>query len=314
MNSIHSLRILLIGFLSVLAPSVIAATDAEISAMIDNRQFESALTAVDSALDDPERDSNQLMLVKGFLLIQLGQLQDAEVIYDDLSSALPNNVEVSNNLGVVYQLQNRYPEALQQFQKTIDAFPEFPRAYENLGDTYLRMALSAWNTGIEAAPDDGMLQTKANLGRQFNAIARNQIAQQTQSEGSGSDEVQQTTNSSDSPSSASTMEQQLVIFLRSWIDGWTSKNPNLYFAHYSDEFKPQNQPNLEAWIARKTRIINKAEYIDIELTDVEFQTTSRDSVTVAFTQEYESDTYSGTDKKQLDLKIYDGRWLIMAER
>ena len=290
--------------------------------MMNEGKFQAALDAVDQNIAERGK-SDQLMLVKGFLHIRLGQLVAAEQLYLELVQQMPDNPEVLNNLGVVYQLQKRLEEAVDQFKRVVEKFPEFARSYENLGDTYLQMAKRAYDQGVEQVPEDNVLKAKSTLSGDFHGIAKQNAnpadnaqadVAQAENEPQAAEEVE--TQETEQPEAVEEIpiEQQLISFLESWIQGWSSLDAEAYFSHYSRDFVPADQSSLEDWVARKRRIISNAEFINVFLEDVEFETTAQDQVTISFRQSYESNTYQGTSNKELDLRNYEGDWFIIAER
>ena len=292
--------------------TAVAATAEEINRLIQEEKFQSALDAVDETIEKVGRQ-NRLMQVKGFLHLRLSQLEEAEEIFSKLIERTPDDPEVINNLGVVYQLQKKYPEAAEKFKRTIEDFPDFAPAYENLGDTYTHMARQTYILGSEKVSDSRILIAKSEISNEFHTMAKDRaklLPPDTSAEESTI--VSEEEVAAAATNQAEDMEQGLISFLESWIQGWSSLNTDAYFSHYSRDFAPTNK-SLSDWIEHKINVIGRAKFINISLEDVAVEQTSNESVKVSFQQFYESDTYTGSSYKELELILFEGEWYILTE-
>ncbi|MEJ2178321.1 MAG: tetratricopeptide repeat protein, partial [Gammaproteobacteria bacterium] len=253
-----------LGLLSAMAG---ASTPQVVNQLLSSGDYETALSEVETGLNN-NPNNLRLMLQKGFILIRLRRLDVAEEYYLDLIERLPENPEPLNNLGVIYQLQKKYDKAIALFDDTITRFPEFGRAYENLGDTYIQVATETYTKGREKTPDDEMLIAKAELGQSFYRLAN-----ETRESASSADESTESkprneegrTNSQNEQKPVNDLDTEILEFLRSWTTDWSTKNIAAYFAHYAEDFSPADSTDLAAWKKRKTAIIDAAEYIRIRI-------------------------------------------------
>ncbi|NKB62931.1 MAG: hypothetical protein GKR95_12695 [Gammaproteobacteria bacterium] len=235
------------------------------------------------------QNNEKLLLQKGFILINLQRLDEAEAFYIDLVKRMPDQPEPMNNLGATYQLQNKLTAAVRQFNETIQKFPDFVAAYENLGDTYVRIAANQYAAGSTLDSNHKTLLAKARLSHQFQLVA-----QQHSASSPGA--------LSTSPSKAAEkIKEDIVNFLESWVNDWSSRETDRYFAHYSSECIPLANKTLKAWKKRKTAILNAAKYIKIRIQEISISQTSDGVVEIMFSQSYESDRYSSTSPKKLVL-------------
>lgn len=281
----------------------LGATPDVINELLSSGDYEAAVTEADAAISaDP--DNPQLRLQKGFALIRLRRLEEAEAYYRELIDILPDEPEPMNNLGVVYQLQRRYPEAIRQLNSTIERFPGFIRAYENLGDTYVRIAAIQYEAGLRRLPTDASLAAKSDLSQNFYRLARDQRRNGAADPADGG----RADAGTDDPEAA------IGAFLRSWVAAWSSRDVDAYLDHYSDNFQPGDELSLADWKARKARIISAAEFIRLRVDDIEVTERSEDAISLAFTQDYESNTYQSNGRKTLRLGLEDGAWRIIEER
>ena len=295
--------------------SASASTPQTVNHLLSTGEYEDALVEAESGLQK-NPNNLRLMLQKGFILIRLRRLNDAENYYLGLIERLPENPEPLNNLGVIYQLQKKYDKAIALFEQTITRFPEFSRAYENLGDTYIQVATETYLKGRDKAPEDRVLDAKAELGQQFYRIASDNVKSIEQEADSPPKAV------SLKPDSKSKQEEhslqtdihaEVLEFLKSWTTNWSSKNLDAYFDLYADEFVPEGYADRRAWERRKASIIRSAEFIRIRIEAIKITEIQENQVTVSFTQHYESDSHKDQVTKTLALRRYNANWRIIRE-
>ena len=295
---------------------LLAESPQAVNKLLVAEKYSDALEAVNNGLTkDPQ---NRVMLLqKGYLLIKLRQLSEAESHYLELIEQLPEEPEPMNNLGVVYQLRREYGKAISQLNATVQKFPSFTQAYENLGDTYIQIATAQYIAGRNRAPTNKNLIAKADLGQRFYLAARENLdSAQDRFDNKSNKENEATKPSAEAKAGKrkKSTEAQLADFLRSWVAAWSSRNTDAYFAHYADDFRPGENRTRNAWQQRKRNIISAAEFINIRVESIKIEDQKEDEVTLSFKQNYESNTYQSESLKQLELRRYDDDWLIVAER
>jgi tetratricopeptide (TPR) repeat protein len=308
-------RIFFSTWLGLLSAMASASTPQVVNQLLSNGDYETALSEVETGLNN-NPNNLRLMLQKGFILIRLRRLDEAEEYYLELIKRLPENPEPLNNLGVIYQLQKKYDKAITIFNDTITRFPEFSRAYENLGDTYIQVATQTYSKGREMTPDDEMLIAKAELGQSFYRLAneaRDSASSVTVSFESKQKNEEDSPNSQSEQKSVDDLDTEILEFLKSWTTDWSTKNIEAYFEHYAEEFSPEDSLDLAAWKKRRTAIIDAAEYIRIRIEAIKILQINDNQIAVSFTQHYESNSLQDKVKKTLTLKRYNERWRIINE-
>ena len=121
-------------------------------------------TAFDIAKTSPTRIG--LVLVCFFALAglafkahqQIRFWQNSEVLFERMIAIHPNNCVAHNGLGAYYVSQNRYNDAIKQFEIAIAILPQFPDAQNNLGAELARQhkdddAIAHFRAALDANPN-----------------------------------------------------------------------------------------------------------------------------------------------------------------
>ena len=93
-----------------------------------------------------------------------------------------------------------------------------------------------------------------------------------------------------------------------------SRDPQRYFSHYAQDFKPEKYP-LKVWMQRKSDVMSQAEYIKLYLNNIDIQFDPNDSnfATVTFNQRYVSNSYGEDARKKMVMRKNEHGWLIIEE-
>lgn len=301
-----------------------------VQSLIDAGEYRNAIARVEAALGKHKRDQ-RLLLQRGLALVQLDRLEEAESHYKRLRRWFRDNPEPGNNLAMVYRYMGRYDKAVEQFEDTIRKFPDYAKARENLGDTYVEMAARVYESGIEAIPDDTILISKLEIANRFNRIAynntpeakRNALNRATEAQAMDGEPTTQPVADSggegaqpartNAAAGESTSAEAVLRTLDSWITTWSERDVINHLAHYAREFDPDADLPLAEWIGLRRQELETARYIVIDLTGIQVRQTTPDRVTVTFEQRYESDRRTELSLKTLTLGMAEGAWLILRE-
>ena len=305
MNSMkRTLQLGLALWFSVSCPSF-AQTSADVGTLIENQAFEQALSVVDQALLN-DSSNRKLLLQRGFILIRLGLLEQAEAHYLGLITLMPEVPEPMNNLGAIYQLQGKLGKAVRQLNETIKTFPDFLPAYENLGDTYIQIAAHQYGKGLAMNPEHISLQSKVSLSQRFQTLAQSSAKKITPEE-----EPQEPVKLLTTDPEA--LKQAVTAFMASWADAWSSQNVEEYLSHYAQDFIPHNDMTLDEWAQRKTAILQSAQFIKVTFAPTSIDRLDDNHVQIGFIQTYKSNHYESTANKVLVLRYESGQFIIAKE-
>lgn len=107
--------------------------------------------------------------------------------------------------------------------------------------------------------------------------------------------------------------QAATTAVNEWAAAWQARDVDKYLAAYAPSFKPEKGSHA-AWEKQRKERVGKAKSIELKLADVQVKSTGANKATATFTQSYKSDTYSDKSKKELNLELIKGKWLITRER
>lgn len=290
--------------------------------LINDGEYENAIARVEAAIRDHSK-SERLQLQRGLALVQLNRLDDAVSHYTKLMKRFKNNPEPVNNLAMVYRLQKKYAKAINLFELVIKKFPDYAQAHENLGDTYIELASREYAKAIAISPVGELLESKVDASTRFAEIAasntaaarRDALAKEARAE-KAIRELAAIQKAEDDAARLAIEDptERILGTLESWANAWSIRDSDLYIAHYSKDFVPQDGLSLGDWLAQRRSVISGSEYITLEIDDINLTRTAANQVIVTFNQSYESNLLKVATLKSLTLRRYDdNKWLIIRE-
>ncbi len=101
--------------------------------------------------------------------------------------------------------------------------------------------------------------------------------------------------------------------LNAWVQAWSSRDLDTYFAAYADEFAPEGGLTRAAWETQRRDRITRPQRISVKAQEPQFAALEGDRVRVSFRQEYESDAFSDSVTKVLELTRVGSGWKIVRE-
>ena len=133
---------------SAFAQNAQSADLAQVDRWLKDGESERALEGVDRYLADRPKDARGRFL-KGVILAERKQPQEAIKIYTDLTYDYPDLPEPYNNLAVLHAAQGDYDKARTALEMAIRVKPDYAVAHENLGDIYANMAAQAYKKAAQ---------------------------------------------------------------------------------------------------------------------------------------------------------------------
>ena len=111
----------------------------EAQRLLSRHQLQPALDRVDQIIAATPGDA-QARFLKGLILAEMNRPEDAIAEFRRLSEDYPELPEPYNNMAVIYARTHQYEKAKSALEMAIRAHPGYGTAYENLGDIYVSPA------------------------------------------------------------------------------------------------------------------------------------------------------------------------------
>ncbi|MBF0212045.1 MAG: tetratricopeptide repeat protein [Magnetococcales bacterium] len=133
----------------------------EIYAIADRKEFDTALKRLNQFLAEHPQDA-QGRFLKGLILTETKQRDQAITIFQQLSKDFPELPEPYNNLAVLYAEQGNFEKAQEALSLAVKAHPNYATAHENLGDIHAKMASQSYARALKLNQGNTALAGKLN--------------------------------------------------------------------------------------------------------------------------------------------------------
>jgi tetratricopeptide (TPR) repeat protein len=331
-----------LAVLLALAPGFgFAAAADEAQSLMAQGNYAEALKRLDQQLAKNPQDAES-RFTRGLVLVKLNRSEEAIKAFADLTRDYPQLPEPYNNLAVLYAQQGDYEKARDALEAALATHPSYATAHENLGDIYAALAGAAYNRALMLDQANQTVRRKLALINQLDttpggdttstvavppprtptSVAATPAAEPEPSAAAPSPPpVVAATPAAvpapaPAPSSAeldAATSQALNAVVTEWARAWSAQDLDAYFAVYADDFAPEGGLTRAAWETQRRDRIARPKRISVKATNPQISRISDDRVRVRFTQEYESDAFSDTVTKVLELKPAGGGWKIVRE-
>jgi len=169
--SIRSLfALLLAAICSTGAFAAAAGPLQEAQRLFSQRQLQPALDRTDQIIAAKPGDA-QARFLKGLILAEMNRPEDAIAEFRRLSEDYPELPEPYNNMAVIYARTHQYEKAKSALEMAIRAHPGYGTAYENLGDIYVRLASQAYEKALQLDASSVTAKGKLVLARELIAAS-----------------------------------------------------------------------------------------------------------------------------------------------
>lgn len=125
-----------------------------------------ALTAIDAGLKAVPNDL-QLRFERGVVLADSGRTDEAIETFEALTQEFPELPEPHNNLAALYAAHGDLDRARAALEEAVRALPSYSLANENLGDIHLRLAERAYQRAVSADAGNRAAREKLALAREL---------------------------------------------------------------------------------------------------------------------------------------------------
>lgn len=318
-------RIALAAVMLAGSHAVYAGPAEDAKSLMTQGQYGEALTKLDQHLSKNPQDASA-RFSRGLALVKLNRTNEATKAFADLTRDFPQLPEPYNNLAVIYAQQGDYEKARDALEAALATHPSYATAHENLGDIYAALAGAAYNRALLLDQANQAVRSKLNLISQLDhspistpgkgpvvAIAKPAPIEKPKAPAKAEAKVEAESLPAKEVSVDTEVSAAVSTALVAWTSAWSSKDLPGYFEAYDEDFVPEGGLTRAAWQQqRKDRILKPAR-IKVEARDTQFTRISEDQVRVNFTQQYESDTFTDSVGKIVEVKLNKGAWKIVRE-
>jgi tetratricopeptide (TPR) repeat protein len=313
--------------------------------LFKNGQNAQALNKIDTFLLNQPKDA-QARFLKGVILTEQGQTEEALHIFTALTEDYPELPEPYNNLAVLYASQGQYDKAKVALEKAIRTHPSYATAHENLGDIYAKMASQAYDRALQLDRSNTSSKTKLALVKDlFNPNIKASGNGKTQIASAASTPVTPaatpvTVAVASSAASSTALasahaasktepvagkpvvteaasanpDDEVLKAMHEWAKAWSSKNTNKYLAMYAKDFKTPNNESRSSWEQQRRERIAKPQPIVVSISNAAVKMLDDNHARVSFIQSYRSGALKATTRKTLEMSKNNGAWQITVER
>jgi tetratricopeptide (TPR) repeat protein len=334
-----ALALLLVGVPAFAAPTVAE----EAQALMNQGNNAEALRKLDAQLSRNPQDAES-RFTRGLVLVKLNRSEEAIKAFADLTRDYPQLPEPYNNLAVLYAQQGDYEKARDALEAALATHPSYATAHENLGDIYAALAGAAYNRALMLDQGNQSVRRKLALINQLDTTpggdqaavvavppprtptsmaATTPSAAEPEPSMPGAPPVTATAPPppvvTAAPPPAPTAELDAATVsavnaaVNAWAKAWSAQDLDAYFATYADDFTPEGGLTRAAWEGQRRERISRPKRIIVKAGNPDLSRVDDTRVRVRFTQEYESDAFSDTVTKILELKPAGAGWKIVRE-
>ena len=310
-------------------------------------QHAQALVKVDAILATQPKDA-QARFLKGVILSEQGQTDEAVRIFTALSKDYPELPEPYNNLAVLYAGQGQYEKAKVALEMAIRTHPSYSTAHENLGDIYAKMASQAYDRALQLDRNNASSKTKLALIKDLvspgikTPLAKTQVTSAATLSPTTPDpappvvavSVPKVTDYAPVASSApvatsakpappkpvaaetinTSSNDEVLKAVNDWAKAWSSRNVNKYLSMYAEDFKTPNNETRSSWEQQRRERIGKPQAIVVSVSNARVKLQGNTHATVSFIQSYSSGALKASTRKTLEMTRSNGLWQILSEQ
>ncbi len=299
-----------------LALPVVAGELDKVQRLVEDGEYQQAQAKIQVYLSKQPENKRALFL-HALTQQKLGQTDDAIRSYEALTLSQPKSPEAWNNLAVLYAAKGQHNKARDALLSAINSHPSYATAYENLGNIYAKMAVSAYNRALDTGKNDQAgpieLANIDNLPQEHLPVLPASTTLATVPV------VPATTVKTNTASPATTdINKDIEIrditdTVNGWVNAWSAQNVDGYLAYYAPEFKPAGGMPRRQWENQRRDRLKKPRFIKVTIRNTDVFLIDQQSARFSFEQAYKSDRYSDTSRKTLVLKKVNGQWQILRE-
>ena len=283
--------------------------------LVQQGQIKAAQAPLEAYLKSAPQELRGRFL-QGVILIQLGKLNEATRLYQDLIEEFPQHPEPFNNLAVLYGMQGQYDKARAVLEMALHTHPSYAVAYENLGDVYSRMASQAYEKALQLDNKKPAKEPNLKLLNELRSAPVPQPVVRIADTGKTTEPTvtELTTTPAEAVAPLQPAVEQALKAVSDWAAAWSSNDLERYFAAYASDFQPSDGSSRAEWESLRRSRIAKPRKIAVQVLQPSVRPLDDGRMQVSFRQHYRSGNFEEVGNKTLILVKSADRWLIQQER
>ena len=205
-----------------------------------------------------------------------------------------------NNLAVVMAAQGRYTEAVAEFQVALSVDAKTQKTFENLNGVYELMASKAYREALGESAAPVVAPAELQLIAQWQtpaAVAVQVVADQSLPE---VDEEQ--------------LKDELLASLHTWAEAWSSQDVEAYLDRYDRRFAPAGGLSYATWQQQRRVRVRAPKFIEVSTANIQLLYVRNNIGSVLFDQNYRSNRFEDTIRKNLVFVRGPQGWSILQEQ
>lgn len=301
----------------------------EAQTLVNQGQLDAALKRLDGQLKTAPQDA-EARFMRGLVLTRLNRTEEAIKAFADITRDYPQLPEPYNNLAVLYAQQGDYEKARDALEAALATHPSYSTAHENLGDIYAALAGAAYNRALMLDQGNSAVRNKLSMVNKLSdgANAPRTVAAAPAASAPAAVAVAPTpapaavgpapaavTPAPAAPATAAVdaaTTESVREAMTAWSKAWSGKDVDGYLAAYAADFRPEGGISRATWEAQRRDRISRPKRIRVGVVNPKLSPLGDGRVRVTFRQEYESDSFSDTVTKIIELRD-EGGWKIERE-
>lgn len=295
----------------LLAVSGLAQADLnQAKTLLQQGHANAALTLVEQELRT-DADNLQARFLQAQLLAKLGRNEEAIASYEALTRDYPQRPEPFNNLAVLYAAQGEHNKARDALLNAINTHSSYATAYENLGNIYTKMAISAYNKALELGKKQRPAPITLAAIDDIKSPASKPQAKPIITPAVIEPVVKNITSNNEN--NTEDKIKLIIDTINGWSNAWAAQNVDGYLAYYAPAFRPPNGLSRQSWETRRRQRLRAPRFIRITIADPDVKILGSTTAKLTFEQHYESSRFKDVSKKVLLMEKIGGQWQILRE-
>ena len=304
LNSLICIWVMLFSIMTVAHAATAEIELEQLLILVDEGKYTDALATIETL---PSKDKNRLDIRfhRATSLAGIGKNRESIAMFEKLIEEAPQHPEFYNNLAMVFVEEGMLLKAQQTLELGLRSSESYAMLYNNLTVVFETMARRSYAKALrverEQSPVLSPILSLNSLGLSTEPVVSVAVSTVPSVAVAPGDERSES------------LSRAIKSSLNHWAKSWQNKDIDDYIDSYSPNFKSRSYSSRQAWMEGRNERINRANEIEISISDMVIDALSSERVQVDFVMGYRSDRYRDRTKKRVVFKRMAGKWRIVRE-